>query len=471
MAHVLVIEDEPLLARNICDALSLESHLVVAVGTGEDGIARAEADAPDIILLDLRLPGIDGLEVARELRRRGIGASIVVMTAHGNFESVVEAMRAGVSDFLTKPLDLRELDLVVDRVLAHRRVTSNLQYFRDREQANSALAHMLGESEAMEAVKRFITRIVATPALSAEIPPSVLITGETGTGKDLAARAIHYAGPRRDGPFVHVNCTALPDHLVEAELFGHVKGAFTDARGDKRGLFEVADGGAIFLDEIGHMQPGLQAKLLSALEHRTIRPVGGTSERRINVHVIAATNRDPQEAIAAGELREDLYHRLRVLALHLPPLRERTGDIPLLAEHFRELYATRFSLRVERIAPDAMEALTTYDWPGNVRELSHAIESAVLITDGRQIQAEHLNIHVPQRTRVRVELPADETVMIDFSETGLKLDDIEYRLIRAALAHTRHNASRAARILGISRDAIRYRMEKYEKEHGGPTDA
>ena len=468
MAQLLIIEDEPVLARSIRVALMQAGHEVTAVGTGEDGIQAAEANPPDIILLDLHLPGIDGLEVLRELRRRGSSASTIIMTAYGNVDSAVEAMKAGAVDFLTKPLDLKELDLVIERVVRHRRLSANLEYIRRRERDASALDRIIGDSEAMISLKRIIERLVSTPALASKFPPTILLTGQTGTGKDLVARAIHYAGPRRDAPFVPVNCTALPEHLVEAELFGHVKGAFTDARGDKRGLFEVADSGTLFLDEIGHMKPAVQAKLLSALEDRTIRPVGGTAERSVNVHVIAATNRQLDEAMKAGEFREDLYHRLRVLTIHMPPLRDRLEDLPVLVEHFTQLHATRFGMPVPEVSEPAMAVLKAYDWPGNVRELSHAIENAVLTADGPVIEPECLNIHVrDSEQRVGLHMTDLETLNLDFgSPTCPKLDEIEHLIIRSAVAYSKNNLSRAARILGISRDAIRYRMEKHGRQPG-----
>ncbi len=470
MANVLVIEDEPVLAKNICAALSFAGHEASAESSGEAGLKAAERMSPDVVLLDLRLPGMDGLEVLRALRRHGSAASVIMMTAHGNIDTAVEAMKAGAADFLTKPLDLKALQIVVDRVLRLQRVTTSLNYFRERERAESACEQIIGDSAPMMAVKRFIERIVSTPALSSSVPPSVLITGETGTGKDLVARAIHYAGPRREAQFVHINCTALPDHLVEAELFGHVKGAFTDARGDKRGLFESANGGTVFLDEIGHMKPGLQAKLLSVLQQRTIRPVGGTSERKIDVHVIAATNRDLEEAIGAGEFREDLYHRLRVLTVHMPPLRERGDDLLSLTRHFIGLYASRFGLAVRGCDEAALELLRAHDWPGNVRELSHALESAVLITDDERIGPEHLNVPSRQTAgrAAQVALGPDRVIRLDFGENSPKLDEIENQIILAALEHSGHNLSRAARILGISRDAVRYRLEKFKNRSAAP---
>ena len=468
MGSVLVIEDESLLARSFCEALGLAGHRASFAASGEEGLQAAERDAFDLILLDMRLPGIDGLEVLRELRRRGHDAAVIVMTAYGAIESAVEVMKQGASDYLIKPVDLGELEVAVTRVLEHRRLSEELDYFRRRDRASGAFDDLIGRSPPIVTVKRFVERLVSTPALACDNPPSILLTGETGTGKDMVARAIHYAGGRREAQFVQVNCAALPDHLVESELFGHVRGAFTDARADKRGLFEVADRGTIFLDEIGHMKGPLQAKLLGVLERRAIRPVGGVGERPVNVHVIAATNRDLPQAVEAGEFREDLYHRLRVLSVHLPPLREREGDLPLLAEHFLRIHAARFGIPVKGFAPAALELMAQHDWPGNVRELSHVIEGAMLIADGPLLRPEHLRIQVyPPGGKLGVELPGDRTIHVDFAAgRGCpKLEEIEHQVIQAALEYSRHNLSRAARLLGISRDAVRYRLEKYAREH------
>lgn len=464
LARILVIEDEPVLAENICAALTHDGWEAISAGSGEDGLdAEAEFD-PDVILLDLRLPGIDGMEVLRALSERGTAASVIIMTAHGNVRSAVEAMKCGASDFLTKPLDLDEIQLVVTRALSQRRLSAQLEYFRSRQRVGASTQEIIGDSPPMTRVKTLIERLVATPALKSDVPPSVLITGETGTGKDLAARAIHYAGARCEGPFIQVNCTALPENLVEAELFGYVRGAFTDARKDKRGLLESGDGGTVFLDEIGHMPLGIQAKLLSALEHRKIRPVGGTTERAVDIHVIAATNRDLDRAIRGGEFREDLYHRLRVVRLEMPPLRDRGDDVIALAGHFLGVYVSRFGMDIERFTDDAISLMRRYDWPGNVRELSHTIESAVLMCPGTTLGVEQLNIHPHNEPGgLAVEGESIEGIHVDFARGTPKLEEIEERIIRAALQYARYNVSRTARILGITRDAVRYRLAKYDK--------
>jgi DNA-binding NtrC family response regulator len=463
VAAILIIDDEQMLAESMAEALTLGGHEVQVTATAEAGLQAARGQVADLIVLDYRLPTIDGLEVLRRLREQGDTASVVMVTAHGDIHTAVQAMKVGAADFLQKPLDLDDLQLTVQRVLARRQVSTRLSYFRDRERSESELNRVIGESPAMRAVKDVIRRIVSTAALSSSDPPSLLITGETGTGKDLLARVIHYCGPRCGSQFVQVNCTAMPANMVESELFGHVKGAFTDARAEKQGLFQVADGGTLFLDEIGDMSPDLQAKLLSALDQQAIRPVGGTRARPINVHVIAATNRRLEAAIEAGQFREDLYHRLRVLTLAVPALRERGEDVLQLAEHFLREVSTRFGIEVQGFSDPARQALQCYHWPGNVRELLHVVESAVLTADGCWIRPEHLRLPQAPGGGVRINLPGiQRTIAVEFSGSGARLADVEYQIIVAALEYSKYNLSRAARLLGISRDAVRYRKERYE---------
>lgn len=473
LASILVIEDEPILARNIADALTMSGHETQIASDGEEGIKLARSTEPDVIFLDFRLPGIDGLETLRQLRQITTSAAIIFMTAHGGVRTAVDAIKAGANDYLSKPLELAEVRLIVDRARKSQSNQAEISYFRERELSDASARELIGESSAMQHLRSIIERVAVSPALASNQPPSILITGETGTGKDLIARAIHATGPRRDAQFVHVNCTAIPDALFESELFGHTKGAFTGAQSDKRGLFDVGDGGTVFLDEIGHMPVTLQAKMLSVLERRVIRPVGATRERPINVHVIAATHRNLPQAIADGEFREDLFHRLRVLSMAVPPLRERREDIPQLAERFLKRYAQQFRLPVRAFSQAAIASLIRHEWPGNVRELMHCVESAVLITDGPLVTPHQLNIKpdrqvagVPDETR-----PARRHISLEFTETGPRLDDIEFEVISAALEQTGQNLTQAAKILGISRDAIRYRLERYRDRFGTLDDS
>lgn len=469
MSKVFVVEDELILAKNVCDKLRAHGHKAEMRHNCADALSAVAAIIPDVILLDIRLPDGDGLELLPKLREEAPSARVIVMTAHGNERIAVDAMKAGAFEYLTKPVDLDELKLVVDRALDQRQVADNLDFLRKQEESTSGLGRILGDSPAISHIKETITRLTRTNVLALPDPPTVLITGETGTGKDLAARALHYDGPRRKKPFIQVNCTALPATLFESELFGHVKGAFTSATGSKRGLFEVAEGGTIFLDEIGHLDLEMQAKLLHAIEHREIRPVGATELRPINVHIVAATNRDLNEAVEANEFRRDLYHRLRVVQLHLPPLRARGDDVLILARHFLARHCERFGMPLKRFSDEAVNRVRSHSWRGNIRELSHVIESGILHSDGDEISASQIPVTGDALSGDRSEMEAGDLtlgigdgqfVRLDFDGACPTLDEIEHIILSAAYEHTGGNLSRAARILGITREALRYRLNR-----------
>jgi len=462
MARILVIEDEAILRKNIVDRLRAEGHELIDAGSGEAGVELASLLAPDLVLTDLRLPGMDGLSALREIKRTCPRTLVVLMTAHGSQKTAVDAIREGAYDYLTKPVELKELVLLVARAVSHARALENVEYARQAERDHGTLDRLIGVSANIRDVKNRIRQLAASPAMTVRDPPTVLINGETGTGKDLVAHAIHNEGPRRDGPFVHVNCTAVSETLFESELFGHLRGSFTDAKANKKGLFEVADGGTIFLDEIGHLGPAMQAKLLVTLEKRSIRPVGATDERPVNVHIVAATNRNLPEAIARNEFRADLYHRLRVFELRLQPLRERPEDIASLAERFVSLHARRFGMNVPRIRDSALAAMLRYAWPGNVRELANTIESGLLVCDGGELTERHLRLeHVASADHhVAVRLPGGQQITLDFERGSPTLDQVEQQILRAAYDYTGHNLSRTARILGLTREAVRYRLGK-----------
>ncbi len=461
MPRILVVEDEPLLASNIQEKLQASGHDVRVAHSCGDALAVAERLLPDVIVLDLRLPDGDGLEILPRLKVDAPTTSVIVVTAHGNERIAVDAMKAGAFEYLTKPVRLDELALVVDRAAEHRRIADNLDFLRTREEARSSLDRIIGESDSIRNIKKSIRRLVGTEALRLSNPPTVLLTGETGTGKDLVARAIHYNGPRQDRPFIHVNCTALPPALFESELFGHLRGAFTSASQAKRGLCEVAEGGTLFLDEIGHLQLDMQAKLLHALENREIRPVGSTDTRTINVHVVAATNRDLASAIEAGEFRRDLYHRLRVIEIHLPPLRERTEDLSLLTEHLISMHARRFGVEPKYLTDGALQMMAQHAWPGNVRELGHLIESCLLQLDETVIGEGNLPLAVDRSSgEMRIEGTGGLAINLDFDGECPSLEEVEHSILRAAFEHTGRNLTGAARILGITREAFRYRLNR-----------
>lgn len=471
MARVLIVEDEQVLGKNLRTKLASSGHEVSLVTNGEEALKAFPKQLPDVVLLDIRLPGMDGLSLLPKLRADAASTQFIVMTAHGNERVAVDAMRAGAYEYLTKPVDLDELLMVVNRAVEHQQLSENLMFLRRQEAQESGLDRIIGTSPALVALKEAIQRLARGNAIALKDPPTVLITGETGTGKDLVARAIHYEGPRRNKPFIHVNCTALPATLFESELFGHVAGAFTHAQKSKRGLLDVADGGTVFLDEIGHLDADMQAKLLVALEQRQIRPVGGTESRPINVHIIAATNRDLGAAMSAGVFRQDLYHRLRVVELRVPPLRSRREDIAPLTTHFLELHCRRFGMPVKSLSPEAIQTFERHEWRGNVRELKHVLESAVLQVEApviteRDVQLERAALE--EAGAARVELSNGRTIRVDLAGGTTTLDEIEYAILSAAFEYWGRNLSRAARSLGITREALRYRLNKLPQNLNRP---
>jgi len=451
MARILVVEDEPVLRRNIVDRLRAEGHELFDTPSGETGVELCTLLAPDLVLTDLRLPGIDGLEVLKRCKQVSARSMVVLVTAHGTQKTAIEAIRNGAYDYLNKPVELKELVLLVERAMSHGRALDNVRYVQDVERRRGRLDQIIGVSRNTQDIKQRIRRLVSSPAMTVQNPPTVLITGETGTGKDLIAHAIHNEGPRAGGPFVQVNCTAVSEHLFESELFGHVRGAFTDARTAKKGLFEVAEGGTLFLDEIGHMSTALQSKMLLVLETRRIRPVGATDERPVNVHVIAATNRDLQNAVAANEFRADLFHRLKVFELHLDPLRQRPEDILPLADAFVNLHSHRFRRATPRLTPAAADAIQAHPWLGNVRELSHVVESALLACDGDELLPRHLRISAePATATMELSVNGRRCVNIDLRRGHPSLDEVQRLIVRAAFEELGRDIEKTACVLGLT---------------------
>ena len=456
---IMVVEDETILGDSICTYLEHHGYSTVVARSGEDGLRLAEEGNPDVALVDIRLPGLDGLSALRKLRDVSAGTEVIMMTAHASVASAVDAMKAGAFDYLTKPLDLDEVRVVVDKALAHQRMRRELNYLKAREETGGHTAAIVGESQPIRVLRQQIDRIAALESKDGDAP-TVLICGETGSGKEMVARAVHYGSPRATGPFVEINCAAIPSSLLEAELFGYEKGAYTDARAAKPGLFEAADGGTLFLDEIGHMELGLQVKVLKAIEEKSVRRVGGLRAKAFNARIVAATNRNLEAAIAEGAFRPDLYYRIKALTLELPPLRSRGSDITLLARHFLDRLTRQYGLPAKRLTPEAEAVLLAYSWPGNVRELTHLVERAILLHDGSTIAAEHLGLSAgAAAATVHVDSGG---VRVDFSVGGIQLDEVERRLILEALQASGWNRGRAAQLLDISKETLRYRMEKYQ---------
>jgi two-component system, NtrC family, response regulator AtoC len=449
---ILVVDDERTLARVVKVFLTEAGYETEVAGDAESAVQMLEALKPDVVFTDVRLPGMDGIALLRKVREFDPSISVVVMTAFGTIEGAVEAVKLGAFDYIKKPIDLDELKLLADRARENSRLRQELSYYRKQATREVSLAGILGESPAMRAVLDRARQIAALD----ETPP-VLITGETGTGKGLVARTIHASGPRSGKPFIDVNCTALPATLMEAELFGYERGAFTDAKESKLGLFEAAEGGFLFLDEVGDIELALQGKLLRAIEDRTVRRVGGIRDRKIDVRILAATNRDLQKDVQGERFRKDLYFRLAVILLRLPPLRERADDVLLLAEHYLRHFGAKYGRGVRRIGAEAQAVLRAYPWPGNVRELSHVMERAVLWSHDEELTPDHLSLNNPDELMQ----PVPDAAAPGLPPGGMDLGQWERAMLEQALQQSGGNQTRAAQRLGISRDTLRYRIKKY----------
>jgi DNA-binding NtrC family response regulator len=463
---VLIVDDERTLARSIKAFLIDSGYDAEVAGSGEQALEQLERVRPDVIFADVRLPGMNGIELLRRIREFDPAVPVIMMTAYGTIEGAVEAVKLGAFDYLKKPVDLDELKLLTDRARESARLKQELSYYRRRGTPEIRFAEIIGQSPAMQAVLDRAKQIAALD----DVPP-VLITGETGTGKGLLARSIHSAGPRAAKPFIEVNCTALPATLMEAELFGHERGAFTDAKESKIGLFEAAEGGYLFLDEVGDIELSLQGKLLRAIEDRVVRRVGGIRDRKIDTRIFAATNRDLERDAQRGVFRKDLYFRLAVILLRLPPLRERGDDVLLLAEQFLHQFGAKYGKDVREISPRARDLMMAYPWPGNVRELSHVIERAVLWSRGPVLDPDHLSLTEP--AAIETAHAGADAIHRDpnagapaGTATGIPpgagdLPQWEKSVIEQAMREAGGNQTKAAQRLGISRDTLRYRLKKF----------
>ena len=449
--RLLVVEDEILFARAVAKRLQKAGYVCEHVETLADGQALARQWMPDMVLLDMRLPDGNGMDLLVELV--GNAVAVIVLTAYGEISDAVQAMKQGATDYLKKPIDLDELLLVVQKAEQSVNLKHSLDYSRQRDTHASEGVELLGNCQVMKAVRLQIDRIAQLLKVAGAAPPTILISGETGTGKDITARLLHLACSSSERPFVHVDCASLPAELIESELFGHEKGAFTSAQGSRCGLIEAAEDGTLFLDEIGELPMSLQAKMLNVLERHVVRRLGSTKERPVAARFIAATNRDLQQMVIEGRFRSDLFYRLNVLNIVMPPLRDRGDDILLLARQFATQTERRYGLPARNLSNDAIEALGRYAWPGNVRELRHQISRAVLLSRGEHITATDLALPSQQSVNLGTDL--------DMSANNITLDSAEKMLIENALKQAGGNVSEAARHLGITRMAMRYRMEKH----------
>ena len=462
---ILVIEDEAVLAKNIAIYLERSGFDVRLAASAEEGMSLLEEIRPDAVVLDFNLPGLDGMATMARIRGLDSAIPVLMMTGHGNVELAVEAMKAGAFDFLTKPVALSKLRLVLEKAFGQTRQELALDYYKRRDAQSALVDGLVGDSSPMRVLKQRLAQLrLAELQMNESGAPAVLVLGETGSGKEVVARAIHQGGPRRERPFVELNCAAIPAQLLESELFGHERGAFTDAREKKVGLVETAEGGTLFLDEIGDMELALQAKILKLLEERVIRRLGSVREQHVDVRIVAATNRPLEELVREGRFRADLYYRLCVVQMHLPALRERGEDILTLARHFLQIHAARYGKTVPLLSASAEAALLAHAWPGNVRELRNVLEQAVLlgasgVIDGQQLALSPADLRFVQVPAAGLgTAPAFATATATATAT---LNDLERNALLQALERAGWNVSKAARLLGISRDTLRYRIEKH----------
>ena len=481
-SRILVVDDERMIRWSIQQALAKDGHSVATVETGEEAVAQATDEMPDLVFLDITLPGIDGIEVLRRLKAHDPDVSVVMVTATDDLKTAIEAMRLGACDYISKPFDLDRLRVIAQNAIDRRELRQEVNFHRKESDKRFGFHRMVGESPKILEVLDIARKVAKSEA------STVLLQGESGTGKDLLAQAIHYEGSRAARPFIPINCTALPEDLLESDLMGHEKGAFTDAKSAKKGLFEIADGGTIFLDEIGDMKPGLQAKLLRFIENKAFRRVGGSRDIEVDVRIVAATNRNLDELVRTGQFREDLYFRLNVIPIVIPPLRDRPEDILPIARYL----LSEFSADLKRTFSDFSDAaharMRSYTWPGNVRELRNVIERALILGEwefreiaqfsakgaARLLASEPEGEIVPASTSggvgremERVSSPgqllvSSDEAIIPLPRKGVILEEVEKNFIIQALQAQGGNQTKAALMLGLTRDALRYRMKKFD---------
>jgi len=445
---ILVVDDEQLIRWSLSSRLTEEGYRVFEAETAAEALKRVR-DGVDLVLLDYRLPDSDGLAVLKQIKDNDPDTLVIMLTAYSNVDTAVEAMRQGAYHYANKPFNIDEIVLLVEKALETTSLRREVRALRANQAQPYSLDRIVGDDEAVVAMRALLKKIATGPG------STVLLTGESGTGKDLAAKVIHYASQRASKPFMNITCSALPETLLESELFGHERGAFTGADRQKRGLIEMADGGTVFLDEIGEMVPLLQAKLLRFLEEKSFKRVGGATDIKVDVRVIAATNRDLEEEVRKGQFRSDLYYRLNVVPIKLPPLRQRPNDIPRLVNFYVDLYNAEFRKRIRQVSPAAMARLKAHSWPGNVRELRNSVERAILLADGDELTPADFALGGASHLATDgVELPAN----------GVDLEQWERSFVLQALERSGWNQTRAAGLLGLNRDQIRYRIEKFKLE-------
>ena len=469
---ILIVDDERLVRWSLRQKCEEWGYQVFEADSGGPGLKMAQQESPDLVLLDVRMPDLSGIEVLEQLKKSGDARAVIMITADPQLDDVKVALKLGAYDFIGKPLDFEELHVTIKNALEASRLRSEVQSLRGEVKRHTGYHEVVSTSPKMTELMNFVRKVAASEATT------ILIQGESGTGKDLIAKAIHYESSRQERPFVAINCSAIPENLMEAELFGHEKGAFTDAKAMKKGLFEVADGGTLFLDEIGELSPLLQAKLLRVLEDQLIRRVGGIRDMQVNVRVIAASNRDLEKAVREGGFRQDLYYRLAIIAIFIPPLREHKEDILPLVDFFIQRYNGRFRKSVRGLADETRRLLMQHNWPGNVRELKNSIERAMILEEESRLRPVYLPFSVSEasagltafeRTAAQENgqvLPNGRFLpRLYIPEGGTSLEEVERALVELAMKQANNKQTQAARLLDISRDALRYKLKKFGLVH------
>jgi DNA-binding NtrC family response regulator len=458
MPRILIVEDDRNTLSGLMEILEEEGYEVRGVESGRKALRTLERERFDILLTDLKMPEIDGMQLYEQTQTLAPEMKTIVMTAYSSVKDAVDAMKRGVYEYLTKPLNLDELFVILKKAIDDQNLRREYEELKDRLQGSYRFESIIGKSAAMQQVFKTIFKVAKSQA-------TVLIRGESGTGKELVARAVHYNSPRANGPMVEISCAAFPETLLESELFGYEKGAFTGADSRKKGRFELANTGTIFLDEIGDISANVQTKLLRVLQEKEISRLGSNDPVKVDVRVITATNRDLEQALGSGLFREDLYYRLNVIPIFLPPLRERREDIPLLIDHFIKRYSKLNNKTMIGIAEDALELCVNYDWPGNVRELENAIENAIVLGEGETLLAEHLPVTLAMRKTAMEGLGAesdDDFFLGSGSSYHEKMEAAEKKILEEAIRQANGNKSEAAKQLGISLRTMRYKIQKYK---------
>lgn len=451
---ILIIDDEKLLRWSLNQNLSKSGYTVVESDTGESGLKAIVDEQPDIILLDIHLPDISGIDVLEKIKAMNPHLLVIMITAYGDIQTAVKTIKLGAYDFVEKPFNMDKLKILIDKATETVSLRNEVMQFKSELSKAYGFDSIIGQSRPMLNVFTMIKKVALSDAAT------VIVQGESGTGKDLLAKVIHYQSSRSERPFMEINCTALPETLIESELFGFEKGAFTDAKTMKKGLFELSDRGTIFLDEIGDMKLATQAKLLKVIENKTFKRIGGVRDIEVDVRIIAATNKDLEQEVKRGNFREDLFYRLKVIPIYLPPLRERAEDIPLLTKYFINHYNKDFKKNVKGITKQTETCFMQYYWPGNVRELKNIIERAMILEDEEYILPEHLPIELTNTEALANRNTQNVNIKIPLG--GINIEEVEKELISQALDMTKGNQTRAAKLLNLTRDALRYRMQKFD---------